>query len=66
MTRDGDTSKVYHELCNNKGPTVTIIETQVGLKFWEYRNNIIDNKGWKRYSDDFLFSLDFNKFIKLR
>ena len=65
MTRDGDTSKVYHELCDDKGATVTIIETQVGLKFGGFRNNMIDTKGWKRCSDDFLFSLDFNKVYKV-
>ena len=65
MTRDGDTAKVYHELCDNKGVTVTIIETEVGLKFGGYKNYMIENKGWKRCSDDFLFSLGFNKVYKI-
>lgn len=65
MTRDGDTAKVYHELCDNKGATVTIIETEVGLKFGGYRNHMIDTKGWKKGSDDFVFSLDFNKVYKI-
>ena len=65
-TRDGDTAKVFHELCDNKGPTVTLIETNVGLKFGGFRNDSWNTSGWARNPDDFVFSIDFNKMYGIK
>ena len=48
-SRDGFTSDKFHELCDRKGPTITIIRSATHGKIfggyesfgWESRNNIV-------------------------
>ena len=36
MTRDGFMEMDFHKLCDNKGPTVTILKTSTGKRFGGY------------------------------
>ena len=66
-TRDGDTTKRFHDFCDNKGKTVTIIETNEGKKFGGFTNENWDLfSGYKKNENDFVFSLDLNKIYKLQ
>ena len=58
-TRDGFSAKVFHELCDSKGPTVTLIESEAGKIFGGYTS-----LPWMSYdckyqtdSEAFIFSL---------
>ena len=65
MSRDGNQSSQYHNLCDNKDNLLTIIQTDQNKKLggfasksWGVKDNIIDNT--------FLFSLnDMKKFERL-
>ena len=56
-SRDGDTIGDFHQYCDGKGKTVTIIETKEGLKFGGFKNDSWDTKDWKKNNKDFVFSL---------
>lgn len=55
----GDSGNIFHQLCDGKGPTYSIIETVKGHKFGGYTNKSWDNL-YKPIRDDnaFIFSLD--------
>ena len=57
-TRDGMTSKDFHNKCDNKGPTITLFENEKGNIFGGYASLswASDNK-WKTANDCFLFTL---------
>ena len=57
-TRDGMTSKDFHNKCDNKGPTITLIQNEKGNVFGGYASLswTSDNK-WKTANDCFLFTL---------
>ena len=66
-TRDGDSSQIFHQLCDQKGPTLTLISTQAGWKFGGYTDS-----SWRSDEDPgtwsfqtgnniFLFSLNLKK-----
>ena len=62
-TRDGRTSDIFHQKCDGKAKTITVIKTIKGLKFGGYIE-----REWKSYGywvkDDencFVFSLDLKK-----
>lgn len=66
-SRDGDSAVVFHQLCDRKGPTVTIIQTQNNYIFGGYSkvdwDSFNDPSGWayKRCNDAFIFSLNLKK-----
>ena len=61
-SRDGNTTKDFHDLCDNKGKTLIIIETIEGRKFGGVTyDNWNTNNSWRTNPKDFVFSLDSNK-----
>ena len=61
-SRDGNTTKDFHDLCDNKGKTLIIIETTEGRKFGGVAyDNWNANDSWRANPKDFVFSLDLNK-----
>ena len=62
MVRDGDSTKSFHNLCDNKGPTVTIIETDDNYLFGGFTNGSWDSDGhWANHGRDFVFSINQKK-----
>jgi hypothetical protein len=61
-TRDGDTIKDFHNKCDNKSPTICIMETPKGYIFGGYTTvlfNLLENKEVKIKDDKaFVFSLN--------
>ena len=58
-TRDGDTPKDFHNKCDNKGITITFIETSKGYKFGGYTELQWDTSGQgKKDKSTFLFSFN--------
>ena len=65
LSRDGDQISKFHELSDNKGPTLTLIETTDGNKFGIYTPLSWDNSsGWKGDYETFLFNLNKNEKYK--
>ena len=59
---DGNTTKDFHDHCDNKGKTLIIIETTEGRKFGGVTyDNWNTNNSWRKNPKDFVFSLDLNK-----
>jgi len=57
-TRDGDDASNFHQACDNKGPTIVIVQTSSGAVFGGYAGESWGGDGWWRSSSDsFLFSL---------
>ena len=66
-TRDGSTPKEFHDKCDNKGITITFIETTKGYKFGAYTELPWDSKkGCKKDSSTFLFSLNNKQIYKAK
>ena len=64
MTRDGSSYSTFHDKVDNKGPTITLFESEDGYKFGGYTSQSFqtDNK-WIKDSDSFLFNFtNLNKF----
>ena len=62
MTRDGDSTKSFHNNCDYKGPTVTIIETDDNYIFGGFTNGSWDSEGhWANHGKDFVFSINRKK-----
>ena len=64
MSENGSDSKNFHEFCDNKGPTLTLISTTEGKKFggftplnWKNVGGFINDKSMST----FIFSLNLNK-----
>ncbi len=66
LSRDGISYETFHKYCDNKGPTLTLIEADEGFITGGY--TLLDwdsNSKWKNDKDTFIFSLTENKkFIK--
>ena len=61
-TLEENTPDDFHRKCDNKGATVTLIETTKGRRFGGYTSlNWSSNEGWKDDKEAFLFSLDNDK-----
>ena len=58
MSRDGSLPIDFHKLCDNKGPTLTLIETSDGYKFGGYTPINWDDSGVKFDNETFIFSLN--------
>lgn len=63
LTRDGSSTSDFHSKCDNKGPTITIIQSSTGYKFGGYTsvNWDIACNNYKKDELAFLFSLDKNE-----
>ena len=61
-TPEENTRDDFHRKCDNKGATVTIIETTKGKRFGGYTSLSWDSSSlWKNDKEAFLFSLDNDK-----
>ena len=57
-TRDGSNSEKFHELCDNKGPTVVLYKNEKGYIFGGFASIPWQNKGKEKSSpDSFIFTL---------
>ena len=62
--RDGDSASKFHEKCDGKSPTITIIKTSKGIRFGGYTNiPWIKSNSWKFFKDSeaFIFSFLYKK-----
>ena len=61
-TIEENTRDDFHRKCQNKGATITLIETTKGRRFGGYTSlSWSSNEGWKNDKEAFLFSLDNDK-----
>ena len=69
-SRDGSSCKTFHNYCDNKGPSLTLVETSKGYKFGGYTPFSFQSKiGYSPQNDNetFIFSLNLmKKFNKLK
>jgi len=69
-SRDGSSCKIFHQYCDNKGPTLTLVETTKGYKFGGYTPySFQSSTGYSPKSDNktFIFSLNLmKKFTKIK
>ena len=63
LSRDGELFKTFHEKCNNKSPTLIIIESINGQKFGGY-TTCTWNGRWTNKFDGLTFLFSLNKNIK--
>ena len=68
LSRDGEEFSKFHELCDNKGPTLTLFEVEDGNKGGIYTPLSWDsNSEWKNDMETFLFNLNKNaKYKKIK
>ena len=60
LSRDGDSIKEFHKKCDNKSPTLILIESLDGNKFGGYTKSTWDGNIGKKDGETFLFSLSKN------
>ena len=70
-SRDGFKASKFHSLCDNKGPTITIIKSHLKKIFGGFINNSWNSKNSNTYhayckKSSFLFSLDRKEKYKLK
>ena len=64
-SRDGDEYEIFHKLCDNKGPTLILIESYEGFIIGGYTPLNWDKRsGWMKDNDTFVFSLSSNKVFR--
>ena len=68
LSENGDDKKTFHELCDNKGPTLTLFYVNDGNIVGIYTPLSWDStSGWKDDMDTFIFNLNKNqKYKKLK
>ena len=68
LSENGDDKKTFHELCDNKGPTLTLFHVNDGNIVGIYTPLSWDStSGWKNDMDTFIFNLNKNqKYKKLK
>ena len=65
LSRDGDQISTFHQLCDNKGPTLTLFYTQDGNKGGIYTPLTWDTKSeTKKDKETFMFNLNKNEKYK--
>ena len=58
-TRDGDSSSTFHNKCNGKSPTLTLVKTSNGYRCGGFTNTPWDSSGnYKQDNAAFVFSMD--------
>ena len=61
MSRDGDSIRTFHNLCDNKGPTVSLYLLNDGNIIGGYTPLYWDtSSGWKKDNETFVFNLNSN------
>ena len=58
--KDGFSGKIFHALCNDKGPTVTLIKNEYNYVFGGFTSlswSSPEQSEWKRDKSAFVFSL---------
>ena len=62
-TTDGDTKEIFHKKCDNKGPTISIIESTDGQIFGGYASKSWDKNSTTDIPDSnsFLFNINIKK-----
>ena len=64
-TRDGDTTSIFHQKCNNYRGTLMIVKTTDEYIFGGYTKEIWnEDKNYRKDENAFCFSLDLNKIYK--
>jgi len=56
-SRDGDAASDFHSACDDKGPTIVIIQTEFGAVFGGYTDKTWAGNGFVSSTDAFLFQL---------
>ena len=65
LTRDGPEILTFHNLCDEKGPTLILFHIKEGDKVGFFVNGAFDcSSSWKNDNDAFIFNLDQNKKYK--
>jgi len=66
MTRDGPEILTFHQLCDNKGPTITLIHLENGYKVGFFVSDSFDSTSeWKKEENCFIFNLNQSKKCKI-
>ena len=67
-TKDGDSSKEFHNKCDNIKGTLTLVKTKKAFIFGGYTNEIWNNNGgfFRKDNDAFCFSIDLKKIYKFK
>ena len=61
----GNTAKSFHNYCDNKGPTLTVVYAKSGYYFGGYTTENWDcSNAYKKDANAFIFSLNNNKYAK--
>ena len=68
LSRDGPEISTFHNLCDNKGPTLTLFHIENGDKVGFYINESFEStSSWKYDNNCFIFNLNQNKkFMKIK
>jgi len=56
-TRDGGTAQIFHEKCDNQGPTISLLKTEKSVFGGYSPINWSKDSSWHKSSDCFLFTL---------
>ena len=64
LTKNGNQITKFHQLCDNQGPTLTLILVSNGTIVGFYTPLSWDNSGWKNDNETFLFNLNKMKIYK--
>jgi len=67
-SKDGDSASTFHSLCDGEGPTVTIVETTLGVVFGGFtvQSWSSGNGAWSTDTNAFVFVLRPSPFRKFR
>ena len=65
LSRDGPEISTFHDLCDNKGPTLTLFHLKIGDKIGFYIDDSFDSSsGWKQNIFNFMFNLNQNQIYR--